>query len=121
MLKIIKAHPKKRHFCIFDELYSGTNPYEAISSAYSFLLYISKNPNVKFMLTTHYIKLCKLCEGKNNIKNYNMETRIEENITNYTYKLVTGISNIKGGIYVLKQLKYPREIISLTQKIMDRM
>ena len=28
---------KERHFCIFDEIYSGTNPSEAIASAYSFL------------------------------------------------------------------------------------
>ena len=33
----------ERHFAVFDELYSGTNPYEAISSAYSYLNYISKN------------------------------------------------------------------------------
>ena len=34
-----------RHFCIFDELYSGTNPKEATKSAYAFLLYLSKFKN----------------------------------------------------------------------------
>ncbi|NBW04294.1 MAG: hypothetical protein EBR87_11420, partial [Cytophagia bacterium] len=50
---------KYRHFCIFDELYSGTNPHDATKSAYAFLLYLSKYNNVNFILTTHYVGLCK--------------------------------------------------------------
>ena len=60
ILQTVIDNPNKKHFCIFDELYSGTNPYEAISSAYSYLKFISKNKQVRFMLTTHYFKLCKL-------------------------------------------------------------
>jgi hypothetical protein len=52
--------PSVRHFCIFDELYSGTNPYEAIASAYGYIMHLTKQDNVDFMLTTHYIQLCKL-------------------------------------------------------------
>ena len=47
----------ERHFCIFDEIYSGTNPYEAISGAYAYLTFLSKYKNFKFMLTTHYVSL----------------------------------------------------------------
>ena len=121
ILNIIKKYPKERHFCIFDELYSGTNPYEAIGSAYSFLLHISKNKNVHFMLTTHYIKLCTLIEKQNNIHNYNMEATIKKNVPTYSYNLVRGISEIKGGVCVLKQLRYPRNIIRLTNKIMRQL
>ena len=39
---------KLRHFCVFDELYSGTNPYEAIGSATSFLRFLNKHKNVSF-------------------------------------------------------------------------
>ena len=54
--------PPVRHFCIFDELYSGTNPYEAIASAYGYIMHLTKQDSVDFMLTTHYIQLCKLFE-----------------------------------------------------------
>ena len=54
--------PRVRHFCIFDELYSGTNPYEAIASAYGYITHLTKHDNVGFMLTTHYIQLCKLLQ-----------------------------------------------------------
>ena len=46
-----------------------------------------------------------------------MDVIPDENDFNYTYKLVDGISNIKGGIKVLKDLDYPIEIINTTQKI----
>lgn len=62
------------HFCIFDELYSGTNPEEAIISANAFMDYIVKNENVTCILTTHYIKLCKKLSKNKRIKNYHMKT-----------------------------------------------
>ena len=73
------------------------------------------------MLTTHYIKLCTLIEKQNNIHNYNMEATIKKNVPTYSYNLVRGISEIKGGVCVLKQLRYPRNIIRLTNKIMRQL
>jgi DNA mismatch repair ATPase MutS len=35
----------------------------------------------------------------------------------YTYKLQHGISHIKGGVKVLKDLDYPKEIIERTTSI----
>ena len=89
--------PKKKHFCIFDELYSGTNHYEAIGTAYSYLKYISENKNVRFMLTTHFIQLCSLFDKERNISNMKMETKIVDNSPHYSYKMIKGVSKIKGG------------------------
>ena len=36
----------------------------------------------------------------------------EDKTFNYTYKLVKGISSIKGGLRVLKDMEYPDEIIN---------
>lgn len=102
----------KRHFCIFDELYSGTNPDEAILSAKSFMDYIVKNDNVTCLLTTHYTKLCKLLEKNVKIQNFSMNTVKKNDGFEYTYMLVEGISKIKGGLKVLKDMNYPKEILS---------
>jgi hypothetical protein len=114
---------KMRHFCVFDELYSGTNPYEAIGSAYAFLTYLNKYKNVKFILTTHFLDLCKRLEGsEENVENYNM--KIMNDVNNdfkYTYKLQHGISHIKGGVKVLKDLDYPKEIIERTTSIIKEL
>ena len=42
---IVSSNKNERHFCIFDELFSGTNPYEAVGSAYSYLKFLSTSQN----------------------------------------------------------------------------
>jgi len=113
IIDCINEQTNKTHFCIFDELYSGTNPDEAITSANAFMDYIVKNNNVTCVLTTHYTKLCKKLSKNKMIKNYNMKTLKKNDTFEYTYELVPGISNIKGGIKVLHDMKYPKEILDL--------
>ena len=138
-----------RHFCIFDELYSGTNPYEAIASAYGYIMHLTKHDNVDFMLTTHYIQLCKLFEkdshskseksnsesdkrekfgnksepespNPNKMQNLHMEVADRGNYDfKYLYTLRPGISAIKGGIKVLYDLQYPASIVETTRRILS--
>ena len=49
------------------------------------------------------------------IKNYNMKTLKTNDTFEYTYELVQGISKIKGGIKVLHDMKYPKEILDLAK------
>lgn len=116
ILRCIIDNPKKRHFCIFDELYSGTNPYEAVAAAYGYIDYISKNPNVDLILTTHYIELCELLE-KNGSAVSNLHMSVSPDTGAYLYKIATGISTIKGGLKVLRDLEYPDEIVESASKI----
>jgi DNA mismatch repair ATPase MutS len=104
------------HYCSFDELYSGTNPDEAVTSATAFMEYITKNKNVSCILTTHFIKVCKNLEKRANIKNCHMVTKKENNKITYKYLLREGISEVKGGINVLYDMNYPKEIIENTLK-----
>ena len=107
------VHSQYRHFCIFDELYSGTNPTEASKAGYAFLEYLQQFNNVSFILTTHYLSICKKFKNNNNIQNYKMIVKINTNGTfNYTYKIKKGISKLKGGIRVLKDMNYPDHIIN---------
>lgn len=111
--KIRDAPEDEYHFCIFDELYSGTNPTEAAKSAHSLLNYLSKKPNVRFVLTTHYVNVCKKFAKSNVVKNRKMI--VETDATGkfvYTYKMGKGISTLEGGIAILKTMDYPEEIIN---------
>ncbi len=119
ILDSILYNKKDRHFCIFDELYSGTNPYEAIATAYSYLSHICDKKNVDFILTTHYIKLCELFKKNTNINNIHMKTMIKNNKPQYFYKIKNGISQIKGGVHVLNQLQYPTKITHTALKILN--
>jgi hypothetical protein len=112
ILDKINKSSNKRHFCIFDELYSGTNPTDAVDSAYSFLSYLTKFKNINFILTTHYVDLCERLSTNKKIENKNMKIIKENNDIIYTYKLTKGICKIKGGNKILKDLGYPEEIVS---------
>jgi len=114
ILDAISTNKNETHFCAFDELYSGTNPEEAEQSATAFMKYITKYKNVSCLLTTHFIKVCKKLGKSKTVTNYKMLTEYNSNELVYKYTLEEGISNIKGGIMVLKQMNYPKEIIDNT-------
>jgi len=124
---IESSNKRERHFCVFDELYSGTNPYEAIASAASFLMFLNKNPNISYVITTHFLEICSRLEKdkdeKDRITNVHMDIKTNEEMTDfvYTYNLKSGISKVKGGIKVLRDLDYPKEIIDNTQRMIDTM
>ena len=90
---------KKRHFCIFDELYSGTNPEDANLAASKYLKYISKL-NCDFVITTHYKDLCL-----NFTEN---EDFINKHMINYKY--TTGISKKTNGLKI-GRIKLSKELL----------
>ena len=114
ILDIVDANKDDGHFCAFDELYSGTNPEEAVSSATAFMQYLIKNKNLCCILTTHFVKVCKKLNKNANISNWQMIAKKTGNTIKYTYKLDKGISTVKGGISVLCDMNYPAEIINNT-------
>jgi len=119
IIDIIQEHKTDnyRHFCIFDELYSGTNPEEATKAGTAFLSYLCEFSNVSFILTTHYFKICKKFKDSTRVQNYKMEVCVSQNGEfNYTYKIKKGVSKLKGGIRVLKDMNYPKEILDFVEK-----
>lgn len=118
ILDIVNSNKTDTHFCIFDELYSGTNPDEAVISATAFMEYLIKNKNVSCLLTTHYLKVAKKLNQNKSILNQHMVTTKINNTISYSYILKEGISEIKGGINVLCDMNYPQEIIDKTIKLL---
>lgn len=110
----------KKHFCIFDELFSGTNPNEACASSYGFIKYLIKKNNIDFILTTHLLDLCKKIDDI--VDNCNMNVIPKDNFNfNYTYKINYGISEIKGGLKVLKDLEYPEFIMTESNNLLTKL
>jgi len=103
-----------RHYGIFDELYSGTNPMEASKSAYAFLKYLTKFNNVDFILTTHYTSVCSKLKKCLQIRNYKMDVVQDEETgeMKYTYKMKKGISKVQGAVKILESMNYPEEIMN---------
>jgi len=118
IIDLINENQGGRHFAIFDELYSGTNPTEASKSAYAFLVYLAKKPNVDFILTTHYRTVCKKLKKTPRIRCLKMNAReLANGQIEYTYQICPGISKIQGAIKVLKDMDYPAEIIETIENM----
>ena len=94
--------------------------HEAVAAAYGYVDYISKNPNVDLILTTHYIELCELLEKHNAGDITNLHMSVSPLTGEYLYKIAGGISTIKGGLKVLRDLDYPIEIVESARRIIDR-
>tara|TARA_Y100000389_G_C17453760_1_gene516617 strand:- start:381 stop:2099 length:1719 start_codon:yes stop_codon:yes gene_type:complete len=110
---------KSNHFCVFDEIFSGTNPYEAVSAATAFLEHLNNLPNVSYMITTHFLGVCKSLSCDDKVKNVCMDVHSSGTNFTYTYKIKSGISDVRGGLKVLIDLKYPESIISSATKKLD--
>ena len=104
----IQNNKDGKHLSIFDELYSGTNPDEAVSSSYAVLKYISAFPHVKWILTTHFYDLCILLDKTRSVKNTHME--VVDNFK-YTYLLKPKMSQMKGAHKILKDMDFPMEVL----------
>jgi hypothetical protein len=111
----IEENPNELHFCIFDELYSGTNPEEAVDNANAFISYITKKKNISFILTTHFVSLCRKLNKNKTIENFKMNCIENNNDIVFCYTLEKGISYIKGGLKILNDMKYPKEILDLAK------
>ena len=116
IIDVILANPEDkgfRHYCIFDELYSGTNPLEATKSAYAFLKYLTKFDNVDFILTTHYVSICSKLKKCKQIRNCKMDVVVKDDGSiKYLYKMKRGISKVQGAVRILEDMNYPSEIIN---------
>ena len=101
----------QRVFCIFDELFSGTNPTEASASAFAFLQYLSLQKNCTYLLTTHFMDVCRNLMENKNIEMKHMKTTTKNDKLIYTYELSKGLSTVHGGISILVDMDYPIDII----------
>ena len=96
---------------VMDEIFSSTNPIEAVSGAYAVCKKIAEYDSNLLLFTTHFSYLTKLAHTKKFV-NYKMDTLVEgENVT-FTYKLVPGINKHYMALELLKKNGFDEEIIA---------
>ena len=85
------------HLLVIDELFSSTNPKEAISASYSICKHLSKYKNSINIVTTHYDYLTKL----KNWSNHYFQANIINNEIIYDYKIKKGKCNNHIALKIL--------------------
>lgn len=121
ILDCITEHPEKRHLCIFDEIYSGTNPKDAVSCAKLYLNGLNLHKKkVDYMITTHYIELCEHFKDTPSICNKKMNVKENSDKIEYSYRMVDGISYVNGGTFILKEMNYPNYLYESVQNDLEK-
>ena len=93
-------------------MFSGTNPKEASASAFAFLQYLSMQKNCTYLLTTHFLDVCRNLMENKGIDMKHMKTILKNDKLIYTYQLEKGLSTVHGGISILVDMDYPIDIIN---------
>lgn len=100
------------HFCILDEIFCGTEIESCTNSCIAFINELLKNNKCTFILSTHITKICKTKFKKNNVINCMMKVIENNDDIKNTYKIVPGISNIKGALNVFKNMNFPSDFVN---------
>lgn len=115
VLDRIQDTPEKNHLCIFDELYSGTNPVEAISGSVAYIHSLEKVGNARFLLTTHFHNILRYIRGDKTEKAYMLTEK-----NKFTYKLQKGVNRDFGAIEIFEKLGYSTEFIHKAKGVLKK-
>lgn len=105
---------KKNGLFLMDEPMHSTPPTEGMSVAYAVAEFISKIPEIKLIVTTHFHKLNTLEQKYPELFiNLCVNANLNPNTNNYdfTYKINKGFSNQCIAIELLEKKYFPNEII----------
>ena len=116
VIQAIHERPERKHLCIFDELYSGTNPIEAISGSVAYIRLLQQNPNVTFLLTTHFHSILQFIGKKQKINQAFMKTKDSR----FTYQLEKGVNRDFGAIEVFEQLGYGDDFVKDARRVLKK-
>jgi len=93
-------------FVILDEIFTGTSPDKAEKLSYEGFKKLSDLNHIIFLAATHFKKNTELENVTDNAtKNYQMEavTDSNDNVVEYTYKLIPGISKISSAQQIVDE------------------
>ncbi len=117
----ILENATEKSLVILDEIGRGTSTYDGISLAWSIVEYIQKNIKAKTLFATHYHELTLLEEKFNNIKNYSVQVKEENDNVVFLRKIQRGPANKSYGINVAKLAKLPDEVIQRANIILNEL
>lgn len=115
-LDTLSALDGKPSLIVMDEIFSSTNPIEAISGAYAVCEKIAGYGNNILVFTTHLNYLTNL-KKTGQFTNYKMDTIVNGEDFEFTYKLVKGINKHYLALEILKKNGFDSGIVERALEI----
>ena len=104
-LNILRKLPSNQlSFIVMDEIFSSTNPEEAIAGASSIAELLSNYNNSISIITTHFKELTNISKHNSKFLNYYFPVKIDtKEKIEFLYTIKKGISNQYIALYLLKE------------------
>ncbi len=100
---------------IFDELFRGTNVKDAYDGSLAIISALAFTNNSFYLISTHILEVAESLKNKN-IQFLYLETLNKNDIPHYTYKVKSGISEERLGMYIIEKEK----IIEIINKTFEK-
>jgi DNA mismatch repair protein MutS len=101
---LIQARQSKRCFAIFDELFRGTNPEDALAISQKTIAGLTQFRHSCFFISTHLHQLRESTASNSHIQTHFIECRVIKDKPVFTYTLREGWSDLRIG-----QILFERE------------
>lgn len=106
-----------RQLCVFDELYSGTNPREATAACIAYVEALATSPNASAVVTTHLHDVCD-CLADSLVRKTQM---IVDESGAATYSATQGVSRTNNALTTLRAMDYPEETLRRAEEVLHSM
>jgi DNA mismatch repair ATPase MutS len=98
----LKIQEKKKVLVIFDELFRGTNVKDAFDASSMIISAFADISQCAFFISTHIVEIAQELKIKPNIVYKFFNSRLDNEIPVYNYKLNDGISEERHGLQIVK-------------------
>tara|TARA_R110000744_G_scaffold75308_1_gene149897 strand:- start:89 stop:643 length:555 start_codon:yes stop_codon:yes gene_type:complete len=93
----------KNVLVIFDELFRGTNVKDAFEASTEIIKGFAEVDNCTFFVSTHIVEIADEIKSNSSISFKYFDSTLIGNELQYSYKLKTGVSSERLGMYIVKK------------------
>ena len=104
---------------LLDEIGRGTSTFDGLSIAWSVSEFLAKNIKSRSIFATHYHELNQICEYIENVENYQVLVKHDNNSLLFLHKVAKGGAEKSYGIEAARLAGIPKSVIQNARKILD--
>ena len=109
----------KKSLVLLDEIGRGTSTFDGLSIAWSVSEFLAKRIRSRSIFATHYHELNQISEYINNVDNYQVLVKYENNTLTFLHKVEKGGANKSYGIEAARLAGVPKEVITNAKAILN--
>jgi len=109
----------EKSLVLLDEIGRGTSTFDGLSIAWSVSEFLAQNIKSRSIFATHYHELNQISEQNENVENFQVLVKHNQNSLNFLHKVAKGGSVKSYGIEAARLAGVPKEVIQKARKILN--